>query len=211
MKNLPLLFGTLLGTIALVVGLAVIFSQPEKPKFVDASIIVKEGRPSKGPNTAKVTIVEFSDFQCPSCRAAQPLLQQLNSKHPNDIRLIYRYFPLTTIHRNAQTAAEIAETAKSFGKFWEMHDLLFEKQDEWSELDTSALNQKLEGYLQKLTIDKTEFLKRMEGKEIKDVVAQDISDGDRAGVNGTPTFFVNGQLTSAPQLVSTVESALSTN
>jgi protein-disulfide isomerase len=211
MKNLPLLIGTLLITVALVVGLAVVFSQPEKPKIVDTSIILKQERPSKGPENAKVTIVEFSDFQCPSCMAAQPLVQQLLTKYPNDVRLFYRHFPLTTIHPNAQPAAQAAEAAKGMGKFWEMHDLLFEEQNTWADLDRSAFNQKLEEYLQKLAIDKTEFLKRMESEEIKDAVAQDVSDGNRAGVDGTPTFFVNGQLTSAQQLVPTVESALSAN
>jgi protein-disulfide isomerase len=90
-----------------------------------------------------------------------------------------------------------------------MHDLLFAEQDSWSELGSKEMIAKLEEYAQKLGIDKTAFTAKMESKEIKDVVAADVADGTKAGVDGTPTFFVNGQLTSAPQLLKTVESAIS--
>ncbi|MBW7955289.1 thioredoxin domain-containing protein [Patescibacteria group bacterium] len=209
MKNVPLLLGTLVGTLILVVGLAFVFSRPETPTVVDTTMVLGQDRPATGPENAKVTIVEFSDFQCPSCRAAQPLVKQILEKYPNDVRFVYRHFPLVTIHFNAQRAAEAAEAARSSEKFWEFHDLLFAEQNTWSELNDAEFKAKLDEYAEKLAIDKTEFQKKMESKEIKDVVAADVTDGNRAGVDGTPTFFVNGQLTSAPQLLSTVESALS--
>lgn len=211
MKNLPLLVGTLLGTLLLVVGLAFVFSQPEKVKVVDTSLVLGTNRPAKGPENAKVTIVEFSDFQCPACRSAQPLVEKVLAEHPNDVRMVYRHYPLVSIHKNAQMAAQVAEAARDANKFWEMHDLLFANQDEWAELDGNELSAKFDEYFQKLGIDKTVITEKMESKEIKDVVATDVSEGTRAGVNGTPTFFVNGQLTSAPQLETTVESALSAN
>jgi protein-disulfide isomerase len=212
MKNVPLLIGTLLGTLLLVVGLAFVFSRPEKPVFVDPALVLGTNRPAKAKDasaSAKVTIVEFSDFQCPSCRAAQPLVEQITAKYPNDVKFVYRHYPLVSIHQNAQITAQAAAAAGSFNKFWEMHDLLFAEQDSWSELGSKEMIAKLEEYAQKLGIDKTAFTAKMESKEIKDVVAADVADGTKAGVDGTPTFFVNGQLTSAPQLLKTVESAIS--
>jgi protein-disulfide isomerase len=209
MKNLPLLLGTLLGTIAIVVALALMFSRPEPVVTVDSAVLMKENRASKGPENAKVTIVEFSDFQCPTCKAFDSVVKSILEKHPNDVRVIYRHFPLTTIHPNAQAAAQAAEVAKTFGKFWEMHDMLFLEQTVWADLDGAAFQKKLEEYAEKLTIDKSEFQKRMDSNEVKEVVTVDVSDGTRANVNGTPTFFVNGQLVPAPQqLPSVVESAL---
>ena len=209
MKNLPLLLGTLLGTIAIVVALALLFSRPEPVVTADAGILMKENRASKGPEHAKVTIVEFSDFQCPSCKAFDPVIKGILAKHPNDVRVIFRHFPLTTIHSNAQAAAQAAEAAKTFGKFWEMHDMLFQEQNIWADLDSAGFQKKLEEYAEKLTIDKSEFQKKMNSNEVKEVVTVDVSDGTRANVNGTPTFFVNGQLVPAPQQLSTVvDSAL---
>lgn len=209
MKNVPLLLGTLLITVALVVGLAFAFSQPEKVQMVDNSLLLKENRPVKGAENAKVTIVEFSDLQCPACKAMAPAVDEILKKYPNDVKVVYRHFPLTTIHRNAQAAAIAGETARTFGKFWEFHDLLFAEQSNWSELDDAAFKKKLEEYAEKLAIDKTEFTKRMDTNEVKEVVTTDVSDGTRAGVDGTPTFYVNGQLVSAPQqLAPTVETAV---
>lgn len=211
MKNVPLLIGTLLGTLLLVVGLAFVFSRPEKPVIVDQALVMGTNRPVKAKDassSAKVTIVEFSDFQCPSCKAAQPLVDQITTKYASDVKFIYRHYPLTQIHKNAQIAAQAGEAARSFNKFWEMHDLLFAEQDNWSELGDKEVTAKLEEYAQKLGIDKTAFTAKMESKEIKDVVAADVADGTKAGVDGTPTFYVNGQLTSAPQLLKTVESAI---
>jgi len=208
MKNVPLLIGTLLGTLILVVGMAFVFSQPEAVKTVDTALVMGKDRPTKDPENAKVTIVEFSDFQCPACRAAQPLVEKVMADHPNEVRLIFRHYPLTAIHKNAQLSAQAAEASRSFNKFWEMHDLLFAEQSQWSELSGKDFTAKLDEFAAKLSIDKTALTEKMNSKEIKDVVASDVVDGTKAGVDGTPTFFVNGQLTSAPQLQATVESAL---
>lgn len=210
MKNVPLLIGTLLLTVAIVIGLAMVFSQPEEVVVVDSSIIVKEDRPAKGPEDARVTVVEFSDFQCPTCRAYAPMVQEVVDKYPDDVRFVYRHFPLNTIHPNAQKAALAAEAARSFDKFWEMHDLLFAEQTIWASLNAADFDKKLEEYTEKLQIDKSEFQKRIESNEVKEVVSVDYADGVRAGVDGTPTFFINGKSVSAPQpLLPAVEAALS--
>lgn len=213
MKNVPLLIGTLLLTVAIVIGMAMLFSQPEEVVIVDSSIVVKEDRPVKGATeSAKVTIVEFSDFQCPTCRVYAPMVEEVVAKYSNDVRFIYRHFPLNTIHPNAQKAAQAAEAARTFDKFWEMHDLLFAEQVVWANLSAADFDKKLEEYAEKLQIDKSEFQMRMESNEVKEVVTTDYADGVRAGVDGTPTFFINGKSVSAPQpLLPAVEAVLSEN
>jgi protein-disulfide isomerase len=209
MKNLPLLIGTLLGTLILVVGLAFVFSRPEPEKVADVSLVQGTMRLTKGPENAKVTLVEFSDFQCPTCAAYEPQVKALLEKYPNDIRFVYRHYPLTNIHPNAQRAAEAAEAAASFDKFWEFHDVLFAEQKTWSPMNSGDFEKKLEEYVEKLAIDKTEFQKKMNSKEVKDAVTADVSDGTRAEVDGTPTFYVNGKLIPAlQQLQSAVESEI---
>jgi len=208
MKNIPLLVGTLVFTVLLVVGASFLFANSSEPKVVDQTLLVNETASFKGPKEAKVTIVEFSDFQCRGCKGSQPLIQQVLQKYPNDVRLVYRHFPLTTIHKNALVAAEAAVAAARFNKFWELHDLLFADQEQWVDLDSGAFRQYLDTYLDKLQIDKNEFQMTIENQEVKDQVTADISDGTNAGVSGTPTFYVNGQQTAAPQLLSTVESLL---
>jgi protein-disulfide isomerase len=209
MKNLPLLIGTIVGTLLLVVGVAVIFSHSAKPKTVEADTLMKNARLTTGAKTPKVTIVEFSDLQCPGCAGYQPILKQLLAKYPNDVQLVYRHFPLNQIHPYAQTAAEFAETANTFGKFWEIHDLMFQDQTVWSQLNNkSEVEAKFYEYITKLEIDKNEFDKRIKTQEVLDNVQKDISDGNKLGVNSTPFFFVNNQVIPAPQLVETVESLL---
>jgi protein-disulfide isomerase len=211
MKNLPLLLGTIIGTLLLVVGVAVIFSNSAKPKTVSHDDLTQNARFSTGAKSPKVTIVEFADLQCPGCAGYNPILQQLLAKYPNDVQLIYRQFPLTQIHQYAQLAAQFAETAGSFDndKFWKIHDMMFADQQQWSELkDKSAVEAKFYEYVAKLQIDKNEFQKRMESQEILDKVQKDISDGNKLGVNSTPFFFVNDKVIPAPQLVETVDSLL---
>lgn len=213
MKNVPLLLVTLVGTVALIVGIAVMFSKssPTDGPTVDQAVIVGEARLSKGPATAKVTIVEFSDFQCPACSAISPLVASVANQYPNDVRVIYRHFPLTTIHKNALVSAHAAEASQAFGKFWEMHDVLFEKQREWENAaNNQAALELMANYAQGLGIDKQQFLEKIESDSIRNAVNQDVSLATQLGLNATPTIFVNDQQLSAPatQLQTAVENAL---
>ena len=152
-------------------------------------------RLTTGNDEAKVTIVEFSDFQCPACKQAQYLVKEILQQYPDQIRLVYRHFPLIQIHKNAFAAAELAEAAYGQEKFWEMHDLLFERQGEWAEN-----KEKLEEYRRALGID--------EAGDYKELVQRDIRDGQALGVNATPTFFVNGKKTDVVKLRVIVEEEL---
>ncbi len=209
MKNVPLLIGTLVGTVALIAFIALTFSSPStKPQPVDSATVLGKTHNVKGPENAKVTLVEFSDFQCPACKAIEPTVQQILKDHPSDVRLVYRYFPLVQIHKNAQQAALTAEAVAQMGKFWEIHDLLFDKQDEWADLSDKDVKAKFDEYLSKLQIDKKEFKKRIDSQEVQTQITEDVADGTKLNIDGTPTFYVNGQKTSAPELITTVESAL---
>ncbi len=143
--------------------------------------------PSVGPKTAPVTIVAFEDFQCPFCFQAQPFLKKLLATHAGDIRFIYKDFPLSSIHPNAQSAAEAAQCAYQQGKFWEFHDELFANQDRFAEAFYRAT-------AQKLGLNLTAFNECLATGKTKQAISQDVELGRTLGVVGTPTFFVNGEL-----------------
>lgn len=211
MKNIPLLLATIIGSLVLVVGVAVMFSRPTQGPVqqLDPALVAGESRISTGSAEAKITVVEFSDFQCPACRAAAPLVEQIAATYPQDVKLVYRYFPLTNIHQYALLAAQAAEVAHTEGKFWPMHDLLFENQGSWSKLKSNdEAKEVFAGYAQQLGIDKAVFLERIESESVKDAVAKDLAAGYSVKIQGTPTFFVNGQQTAPESLTTTIESYL---
>lgn len=138
----------------------------------------------------EITLVEFSDFQCPACLAVQAPLKQILAKYEGKVKLVYRHFPLLSIHKNAQVAAYASEAADMQGKFWEMHDLLFEKQQEWGGLDNAQ--DKLVEYARTLELDETKFVADLESQEVKDRVSADLLAATRYRLSGTPTFYLNG-------------------
>lgn len=210
MKNLPLLLGTILGTVVLVIIVAFVFSGPAQAPVgsdpVDQQKLVAGATKAVGPEDAAITIVEFSDFQCPACKSTKPIADQVIAQHP-EVRFVYRNFPLDEIHPNARLAAQAAEAAQLEGKFWGMYDLLFDGQGEWESLsEKSALLDIFAGYAEELEIDKQVFLEKIESSEVVQAVQAERTLGEEIGIQGTPTFFVNGILTPAPQLLAVVES-----
>jgi protein-disulfide isomerase len=138
-----------------------------------------------GPPTARVTMVEYGDYECPYCGAAHVVLQELLRRVGHEIRFVFRHFPLTRIHPHAQPAAEAAEAAGAPGKFWEMHDMLYEHQ---TALDGSHLLM----YAAALDLDVKRFAEELATHAHADRVREDFMSGVRSGVNGTPSFFING-------------------
>jgi protein-disulfide isomerase len=152
----------------------------------------------RGNPKAKVMIVEFSDFQCPYCGGVQATLQSVLAKHPDTVALAYRDMPMSKIHPFARKAAEAARCAGEQRKFWEYHDLLF--------ADQSKLNQ--DGLMDKartLKLDEQQFESCLSGEKFKAQIQQDSQDGMRAGVSGTPGFFINGIFLSGSQPESAFE------
>ena len=212
MKNLPLLVGTLVVSIALIAGIAVIFSgQPSSTAGaqVDTALLVDGARNTTGPADAPVTIVEFSDFQCPACRASEPMVQSVLQQYPDKVKLVFRHFPLDQIHPNARLAAQAAQVAQAEDKFWRYAQLLFEKQEEWSDISSyDLLKTTLSEYASELGIDSASFLERMESSEVVSAVQIDVELAKELNIMATPTFFVNGIQTPAPELLSAVKNVL---
>lgn len=139
-----------------------------------------------GPATAPITLVEYGDYQCPYCGMAYPIVQAIQQELGDNLRLVFRNFPLTQSHPFAEHAAETAEAAATRGKFWEMHDMLFEHQDA---LEDDALA----GYASELGLEPERVLQELATGAHTERVRRDFHSGVRSGVNGTPTFFVNGE------------------
>ncbi len=145
-----------------------------------------EGSPTRGPADAPVTIIEFSDFQCPYCAQAHGTIQKIVDKYGAKIRLVFRQFPLTNIHHNAQEAAEASLCAADQGKFWEMYDALFADQ-------SKLAGPQLKETAKTLGLDEQAFDSCLDSHKFATEVTADVSDGVVAGVSGTPAFFINGR------------------
>jgi protein-disulfide isomerase len=146
---------------------------------------VNEHDHAQGPADAPVTLVEYGDYQCPHCGHAHPIVKRIQKRYSGSLRFVFRNFPLRQIHEYAEIAAESAEFAAAHGKFWEMHDALYEKQ---SMLSPEFLIELAEG----LGLAAAELRPALETGEFADRVNRDFMGGVRSGVNGTPTFFING-------------------
>ncbi|MEN9582466.1 MAG: hypothetical protein RL641_420 [Candidatus Parcubacteria bacterium] len=183
-----------MGVIAIVGGVLLSYTQPkvaEPSAPVDGTLLIREGSHMKTTKDAKVQIVEFGDYQCPACGAAHPVIKKIIADYKDNpnVNFVFRNFPLPG-HANARSAAEAAEAAGAQGKFWEMHDMLYEKQDEWSEI-AKPIDIYI-SYATALGLDVDAFTKSVKSSTFSDVIRADRKDGDDVGVNATPTFYVNG-------------------
>lgn len=162
------------------------FNPLNKAQQVQRISVSTQGAPYIGPINAPVTVVEFGDFQCPFCKAFHDTtFQSLLNAYPNQIRFVFRNFPLTQIHPQAEIAAEAAACANEQNKFWEMSDLLFANQDHLTSDD-------LKGYAVTLGLNATQFNSCLDTSKYSQTIQQDITDGTSYGVTGTPTFFIDG-------------------
>jgi protein-disulfide isomerase len=139
----------------------------------------------QGPADAPLTLLEYGDYECPFCGAAYPIVKEVQSRLGERLRFVFRNFPITTSHPHAELAAEAAEAADAQGKFWEMHDLLYESQQHLEAAD-------LHGYAEQLGLDVDRFDDELSRHVHAERVREDFMSGVRSGVNGTPTFYVNG-------------------
>lgn len=192
--------GVIVTTLVLVVGGVLFLSRPE-PIIPREQLVA--GNNIKGATDSKVYLVEFSDFQCPACKAAKPFVDEILKKYGDKIVFVYRHFPLDQ-HPYGQKAAEAAEAAGAQGKFWEMYDYLFANQEKFS--DDFFVNAAKE-----LKLDVDKFTKEWKDGTYKDKVLADQSAGIKLGVNSTPTFYLNGKklvLASLADLQTEVEKTL---
>ena len=182
-----------IGIITLVVIIAgVLFLGKQKPKDqvqkIDEATMLADAKHTIGEATAQARIVEFADFQCPACATAHPILKKVLSENKDKVYFVFRHYPLS-FHANAKTAAQACEAAAIQGKFWEMHDKIYENQSEWSE--KSNAKEIFIKYAEDLKLDLTKFKDDFE--KGKTDIENDYVLGNKAGVDSTPTFFVNGQ------------------
>ncbi len=154
-------------------------------------IAVSETDHVRGAKDGQVTLVEFGDFQCPACAAYEPIVKQVLADNKDTLKLVYRHFPLTQIHKNALGAAIATEAAGVQGKFWEMHDILYDKQEEWG----NALNARdyFLTYATTIGLDTKKFQESLSNESLEAKVLAEFREGVRLGVQGTPTFFLNGK------------------
>ncbi|MBL8955839.1 MAG: thioredoxin domain-containing protein [Myxococcaceae bacterium] len=164
----------------------VLLAAPKKPKKE-----VEAKGPSRGPESAKVTIVEFSDFQCPFCSKAHDVVEEVMAAYPGKVRLVFRHFPLD-FHQQAPKAAEASLCANEQGKFWEYHDVLFKNQSKLQIDDLKA-------HAQGMGLDAQKFNECLDSGRAGATVKTDQEAGQKAGVNGTPAFFINGTVLSGAQ------------
>ncbi len=151
----------------------------------------------KGLASSSVVIMEYSDFECPACRSYYPIMRQLIAEFGDRVTFVYRHFPLNNIHPNAEFAARASQSAGVQGKFWEMHDILFEKQSEWASI--SDVMPLFESYAILLKLDLDKFIKDFNSNEIKDFVRSQRIHAIKSGIQGTPTFFINEKIIENPK------------
>ena len=158
-------------------------AQPDPNKVYDIPV---GNSPIEGPKDAKVTITEFSDYQCPFCSQANTLIQDVLKAYPKEVRLVYKQFPLTSIHPNAMPAAKAALAAGKQGKYWEMHEILFKNQRQLGA-------DQLKDYAKQIGLNVDQWEKDMESPDVQNQIMTEMREAQTADVRGTPTIFVNGK------------------
>jgi protein-disulfide isomerase len=183
-------FWSILAIIAVIVMGAFWISNHNKAKAPASS-----NQPTQhveGNNAKKVTLVEYGDYQCPICGSYYPVVKQAVSHFSNDIQFQFRNLPLTSLHQNAFVAARSAEAAGLQGKYWQMHDLLYQNQNDWAQ--TSNAQPIFEGYAQELGLNVTKFKQDYASEQVNNLINADLAAFQKTGQDqATPTFFINGK------------------
>lgn len=148
----------------------------------------------RGPATATLTLIEYADFQCPGCAGMLPTVEHLVDVHGDNLRFVYRHYPLTTIHDKALITAIAAEAAGAQGAFWEMYELLYDRYRDWSGLPADQMPAILTGYAEELGLDVDRFSRDLQNQALEDRVLADYQEARSLGLPGTPTFIVNGRM-----------------
>ena len=161
-----------------------------------------------GKKDAKVVIVEYGDYQCPGCSTAAPKAKAVAEKYKDNVALIFRNFPIATIHPNARAAAAAAEAAALQGKFWEMHDLIYANQDAWSQASTNDRTEIFLGYARQLGLKEEQFEEELSDARITKKINFDVAIARTQGVTGTPTFYINGELVESTNDADYLETAV---
>lgn len=150
-----------------------------------------------GAGNKKVTLIEYGDLQCPACGQYYPLVKQVKAKYGDDITFQFRHFPLVQIHKSAMIAHRAAQAAGNQGKFFEMHDMMYEQQQSWT--NSSNSSEIFEGYAQQIGLDMERYKADTGSRATNDIINLDITEGQKIGANSTPTFVINGKKIENPR------------
>jgi protein-disulfide isomerase len=199
-QEIKVVLGVIITTVVLLFGSVFLLGKTDEkktnPQTVDENILVADAHNRIASESATVTIVEFADFQCPACGRTYPILKQILQEYKGKVAFIYRHFPLPQ-HKNAMLAARASEAAATQGKFWEMYDLLYKRQAQWSESSDAAIL--FTNYAKELDFDMQTFSDELKGAKYDTIINKDRDDGVLLGVNATPTIFINNKkLTDMP-------------
>lgn len=192
-QEIKILSGIGVITVAILVG-AIFFLSKSPDSSSNTPInnpvsLVKQDSHKIATDSAKVTIVEFGDYQCPACSSVQPVVKQILKDYSGKINFVFRHFPLPQ-HQNAMTAAAAAEAAGEQEKYWEMHDKLYDNQDAWAKSNNPK--EIFTTYAQQLNLNIEEFKNSVNSSKYNQRITDDKNDGISLGVNSTPTFYING-------------------
>ena len=198
-KKYFLWFGVFILLSAAIFGFVKIAPDLARNQTASLASTVDENDWFKGGESAPVALVEYSDFQCPACAFYAPLVKDLAEEFGNGLKIVYRHFPLNQIHKNADLAARAAEAAGQQGKFWEMHDLIFDNQKQWSEIRKTEAEKIFAGFAEKLGLDAEKFIFDVQSKKVEKAVAEDLASGLASRIQGTPTFFLNNKKIQNPR------------
>jgi len=199
--------------VAVAAGAAVFLSREPDTSETSAApltVNIKTGGHYRGPEAAKVTLVEFGDYQCPSCAAYHPFVKEILNRYPSQVRLEFHHFPLVSIHPNALAAAKAVEAAGEQGHYWEMHDAIFEYQPQWSSMPDPR--PAFTAIANRIGINGTILVQTMDSPRIQERILKDVEQGDKAKIQAVPTFFIDGQQVhinlSMEDFVQTIEARL---
>lgn len=187
-KKILIILAIIIVSIPVLYGIYMLTSTSQKPAaLIDLQITDKDW--STGNKNAKNVLVEYGDLQCPACGAVHPYIQEMLKNYGSQIKFIFRHFPLSQ-HKNSTNAAMAAEAAGAQNKFWEMHDMLYEHQNDWS--DKNDPQAKFLEYAQTLKLDVTKFKTDLNNPNSRSKIKNQLNSGNAIGVDATPTFYLNG-------------------
>lgn len=195
-QEVKVLSGIGILTAALLIGAVFFLSNSNAPTNqnsaspVDPKLLIREDSQKISTDSAKVTIVEFGDYQCPACAQAHPIVKQVLNDYPGKVNFVFRHFPLPQ-HQNAQVAAEAAEAAGEQGQYFQMHDLIYQNQKEWSENNNPV--EIFVKYAKDLKLNVEQFNLAVTTNKYNQKIMADKNDGLALGINSTPTFYINGK------------------
>jgi protein-disulfide isomerase len=196
-KKYSIWIGSLLAIVLIILGLIWLVNTPSNTTLSLFAPAINSSDITQGDKNAKVTLIEYADFQCPACATYHPIINRLLSDEKGNIYYAYRMFPLTNIHPNSHISAQAAYSAYKQGEFFEYSDLLFNNQKDWANVtDPRSI---FIGYAKELNLDLKKFQTDMNSSEAKDYVNKSEQAALSLGINATPTFFVNGKQIQNPQ------------